>query len=377
MRLLIKFYALICFIPLSIVASEEEYEPTAYEIEQKIKREREQVAPILNDILQGKITGAALNQPLMPDGSTPLGHILKPNKRLFDEQDDQLIRKILSDPLVDVNKPCARKQITTFADERISSAQEPEVPPLLLIGNWLDPVRRLDTLRLLLKRGANSNVQDPVYLNTAAHLVVGGMGIMTLFPPRDQKTKLPMALELLKEHGANFNLQNSCGYTPLHTAVTVAGQLGNLFFVHQLLMLGADATIPNCENKTPAHIYQCDQNELSEFRKQRSDRIATVFQIHATLRPDKNATAQDYARYKTFADAWYALVDDMYGDAQPLLALLSDPKQKQFFVSKVKDRAVLQSTQRLLKNQVEQRDRWGTPEQELLRRLEQISAELS
>ena len=409
MRLSIALCALTYLIP-TITYAESDYFKQKQEHLAKI----EHLEATLNDIRQGKIKGKAFNEPLtkdglIEDGLTALGYLLRHPLNVprdeeldyshtyysYEKVDDKLIQIILSDPLADINSPCARSSIyptdiysyVTVKDAYVkykSHLQDDShrlipyqgdliLPPLFLIKEWENIPRRIKTMQAFLEKGANPNYQDPVYLYTVAHLIAERGHP---YPEYDIAV-----FELLKQYNANLNLQNLFGDTPLH----IAAQIANYKKIHALLSLGADQTIKNKEKQTPEERfmayngYEPDKTCCKYSEKDyKMDQFTILFQIHRTLRPDNYATSQDYESYKAIADA-FVIAFDWNKNPEPLLNILSNPTQRQFFVSKIKDRTLLERTCRLSTKILEEsfggkfRQNWRN----FLQTIQEIDKELS
>jgi cytohesin len=116
----------------------------------------------------------------------------------------------------------------------------------------------LDTVNFLLSKGAKPNLQDKRG-NTALHASVylGGeeKGEYTIddLTPEEIHDNIDI-MKLLVKNGANINIKNNMGGTPLFDVVA-----GNNYEATAILLeLGADQTIPNNEGKLPLDVASQD-----------------------------------------------------------------------------------------------------------------------
>lgn len=98
---------------------------------------------------------------------------------------------------------------------------------------------RLETLTLLLERGAA--------VNTPSQNAIQVRPLHSAVAHRQPEVALQMALQLLN-HGANVNVAQQGGWTPLHQAAAH----NHTAMVNLLLQHGADRTAQSDDGKTPA-----------------------------------------------------------------------------------------------------------------------------
>jgi len=106
----------------------------------------------------------------------------------------------------------------------------------------------MEVAQLLLKYKADPNIQGGKEMTTCLHLAVAWGGHVELIP-------------VLLERGANLNLKNADGQTPLHTASTY-GYKEN---AKLLLDKGADTSIKDNKGMTPAEFAHTNDRIGKDF----------------------------------------------------------------------------------------------------------------
>ena len=117
-----------------------------------------------------------------------------------------------------------------------------QTPQHLLLAMWTDELPDDDTIQSFLERGADVDAVDDNH-STLLH--------MASF---DGRVK---AAQLLLEHGANTNVRNRKGHTPLHRALFKLGDgAGARYFetIQLLLERGADVDALDDAQSTPLHV---------------------------------------------------------------------------------------------------------------------------
>uniref|UniRef100_A0A146LN40 Putative ankyrin repeat protein FPV162 n=1 Tax=Lygus hesperus TaxID=30085 RepID=A0A146LN40_LYGHE len=145
-----------------------------------------------------------------------------------------------------------KKSIQTLIDlgANCQSQNLEDISPLHLVSRSLvyhDDVDEI--IEAILKGGANVNVQD-CYGNTPIHYAV-----------RDESTTNMKGIRKLLLAGANLNITNSLGMAPLHIVCSNGGH----FLAKTLLDFGADVNLKDGESNTPLHIAQAANENASSI----------------------------------------------------------------------------------------------------------------
>ena len=132
-------------------------------------------------------------------------------------------------------------------------------------------------VEVLLEHGADPNIRDkngitPLHFAAVSDypkivevLHKKGLSDYDDTPLQAAEFNYPEVVKLLLEHGANPNIQDADGWTPLHFAVKSC----HVDVVRVLLDHGADLTIRNNEGRTPLD-YGSDCEEIIEELRRRS-----------------------------------------------------------------------------------------------------------
>ncbi|MDR2795069.1 MAG: ankyrin repeat domain-containing protein [Holosporaceae bacterium] len=106
--------------------------------------------------------------------------------------------------------------------------------PLHTIISWS---QNLDAITALLENGANLEVKENCFGNTAFHLLM--------------KKPTSSLIQLLLDAGANVNAKNNNNITPLHLLMM---ERSNFHLIQLLLDAGADVNAKSNDNTTPLHL---------------------------------------------------------------------------------------------------------------------------
>ncbi|WP_114783262.1 ankyrin repeat domain-containing protein [Botryobacter ruber] len=161
-------------------------------------------------------------------------------------------------------------------------------------GTVYDPDKRVQTVSLLLQKGADINKTDQDG-KTALHYAVSGTRVTTETFEQEQL----QLLDTLLQHGAAVNVQDSLGNTPLIYAMEFNKGFG-LRDVEMLIKAGADVNVQNKEGKT-ALMVACEKNYTNE-----SVLILISAGADATLRDNNGRAAIDFTKKDNIRNILFA-----------------------------------------------------------------------
>jgi len=120
--------------------------------------------------------------------------------------------------------------------------KEDQTPQHLLLAMWIGRRLDIDSIRFFIERGADVDVVDKNH--------------STLLHRASYNGNVKVA-QLLLEHGANVNMRNEEGHTPLHRVLAgLDDDIGDYFFdtIQLLLEHGADVDALDGAQSTPLHV---------------------------------------------------------------------------------------------------------------------------